>query len=133
MVQFTNHLLPATGGKGSRPRGATHALKLSSPVSAVSPHSLQNFHRHANILRPARGGWVRGLSHIGPKKWLNLQISKRPVHESSTMDLLTWVYSCSASIGTYSPIGEAIGNHWTPASHLWTLASVSVTAKVGSL
>ncbi len=39
LVQWTNRLLPATGGCGLRPRGATHTLKIGLPVSAVS---LQN-------------------------------------------------------------------------------------------
>jgi hypothetical protein len=36
LVQWTNRLLPATGGSDSRPRGATHALELGLPVSAIS-------------------------------------------------------------------------------------------------
>jgi hypothetical protein len=36
LVQWTNHLLPATGGNGSGPGGATHTLELGLPVSAVS-------------------------------------------------------------------------------------------------
>jgi hypothetical protein len=36
LVQWTNCLLPATGGSGSRPKGATHTLELGLPVSAVS-------------------------------------------------------------------------------------------------
>jgi hypothetical protein len=34
LVQWTNHLLPATGGSGSHPRVATHTRKLGLPVSA---------------------------------------------------------------------------------------------------
>jgi hypothetical protein len=36
LVQWTNCLLPATGGSSSRPRGATHTLELGLPVIAVS-------------------------------------------------------------------------------------------------
>jgi hypothetical protein len=36
LVQWTNRLLPATGGSGLCPGGATHTLELGSPNSAVS-------------------------------------------------------------------------------------------------
>ncbi len=39
LVQWTNHLLPATGGSDSRPGGAIHTLELELPVSAVSLHA----------------------------------------------------------------------------------------------
>ncbi len=114
MVQFTNHLLPATGGNSSRPGGATSSLKLGSLVSAVSLHSLQNFHRYANILRPARGGWGRGLSHIRPKKWLNLQISKhRYMSHPQRLYLLgyTHVVPLSGHLGPLERPFAIIGRH----------------------
>ncbi len=36
LVQWTNRLLPATGGSGLRPGGATHTLEPGLPVSDVS-------------------------------------------------------------------------------------------------
>ncbi len=38
LVQWTICLLPATGGSGLRPGGATHTLELGLPVSYVSLH-----------------------------------------------------------------------------------------------
>jgi hypothetical protein len=38
LVQWTNRLLPATGGSGLRPAGSTHTLELGLPISAVSQH-----------------------------------------------------------------------------------------------
>jgi hypothetical protein len=35
LIQWTNHLLPATGGSGSCPGGATHTLELGLFVSTV--------------------------------------------------------------------------------------------------
>jgi hypothetical protein len=40
LVQWINCLIPAIGGRGSRPGGATHTLKLRLLLSAVS---LQKF------------------------------------------------------------------------------------------
>jgi hypothetical protein len=39
LVQWTNRLLPATGGSSLCPRGATHTLELELPVSAASLQS----------------------------------------------------------------------------------------------
>jgi hypothetical protein len=36
LVQWTNRLLPATGGSSLRPRGAAYTLELGLPVSSVS-------------------------------------------------------------------------------------------------